>query len=601
MSNKGLLTKLAESRLATQANVRAENKKLITKWQKSGLLAGLKDEQKQGNLARLLENQSEQLLNEANSMSSGNVEGFATVVFPMVRRIFGDMIAEQIVSVQTMSMPTGIVFFLDFVYDSTKLNNAAGTSIYGGGVIGSGIMNGVNLEGANATRGFQLGNEGYSSPITRKESITYAAALADGVIMERAWTNGGAGAKTVAQIIANADQADVMFNVNLLNDVSAALSMYRRYTIQLSAADFALLNLRSAVAITVCADAAPAVAQLFLAAGSGTAMVHELTQIDSSTRRIHIVMRALVADVANLTIVVGNECALEYPIVDTWAAGATGYGTVVADDWGFEGPSDRAETLGFQDMPEINIILNHTNMETKTRKLKARWTPELTYMLQAYQNIDAEVELSGILADHVEREIDNEILYDLVGGATGGVYYWDRRPGKFTNRTTGAELTAPPDYTGIVSAWYETLIETCNDLSAQMFRKTLIGGANILVMGPEMGALFEAVNGFRSNAGSVDAYAGDAGVTKLGSITKKWDIFISPYFPRNIILLARKGGSNFDAGYIYAPFVPLTLTPVIYEPTALTPVRGIMTMYAKKMVRPDFFSLVYVKNMFYGN
>jgi len=233
-----------------------------------------------------------------------------------------------------------------------------------------------------------------------------------------------------------------------------------------------------------------------------------------------------------------------------------------------------------------------------TKKLKAKWTPELGQDLNAYHNLDAEVELTQILSEQIALEIDREILEDLVRGATAGVRYWSRSPGDFLNRETGEAIGAngAPDFTGNVSEWYETLIETINDVSAQIHRKTLRGAANFVVCGPEVANVLEFTAGFRANV-TADSDRGDAGAVKVGSLSKKFDIMVDPYFPRELILVGRRGSSFLESGYVYAPYVPLQTTPTIFGVEDFVPRKGVMTRYAKKMVRPDMYGLVVVKSL----
>ena len=239
-------------------------------------------------------------------------------------------------------------------------------------------------------------------------------------------------------------------------------------------------------------------------------------------------------------------------------------------------------------------------MTAITKKLKAKWTPELGQDLNAYHNLDAEVELTSILSEQIALEIDREILADLVNGATAETLYWSRRPGKFVNRQTGGDLTASgtagPDFTGNVSEWYETLVETINDVSAQIHRKTLRGGANFIVVSPEIANLLEFTSGFRASV-TLDDDKGTVGAVKLGSLSKKWDVYVDPYFLRNVVLVGRKGGSFLESGYVYAPYVPLQVTPTIFGTEDFVPRKGVMTRYAKKMVRPDMYGLVVVSDL----
>ena len=103
-------------------DMRAEGNALLRKWEATGLLEGLDKERGRQTMARLLENQAKELLREASTMAGGDVEGFAAVAFPIVRRVFAGLIANDLVSVQPMSLPSGLIFFLDF----TTSTNGAG-------------------------------------------------------------------------------------------------------------------------------------------------------------------------------------------------------------------------------------------------------------------------------------------------------------------------------------------------------------------------------------------------------------------------------------------------------------------------------------------
>jgi hypothetical protein len=254
---------------------------------------------------------------------------------------------------------------------------------------------------------------------------------------------------------------------------------------------------------------------------------------------------------------------------------------------------------GSSNIPEIDIKVNSTAITAQTKKLKAKWTPELGQDLNAYHNLDAEVELTSILSEQIALEIDREILADLVNGATAGTFYWSRSPGLFVNRQTGAEIgasSAAPDFTGTVSEWYETLIETINDVSAQIHRKTLRGGANFVVCSPEVANILEFTAGFRANV-TADADKGEIGAVKVGSLSRKFDVMVDPYFPRNLVLIGRKGSSFLESGYVYAPYVPLQITPTIFGTEDFVPRKGVMTRYGKKMVRPDMYGLVVVRGL----
>ena len=294
-------------------------------------------------------------------------------------------------------------------------------------------------------------------------------------------------------------------------------------------------------------------------------------------------------------MLVSNK-ALTFPIDDNLANGNALGSVVGLQQWALEGKAD---------IPEIDVKIDSVSVSAKTKKLKVKWTPELGQDLNAYHNLDAEVELTSIMSEHIALEIDQEILEDLIKGATAGIYYWSRRPGRFLNKTTGAAISATPnegllgaDFTGNVSMWYETLLETVNDLSAQIHRKTLRGGANFVVTSPEVASILEMTAGFRAAGVVPDEAKGTAGAVKVGSLSKKWDVMVDPYFPRNLLLVGRRGTQFLESGYVYAPYVPLQVTPTIFGTEDFVPRKGVMTRYAKKMVRPDMFGLVVVQDLF---
>jgi hypothetical protein len=299
---------------------------------------------------------------------------------------------------------------------------------------------------------------------------------------------------------------------------------------------------------------------------------------------------------------------VDFPIKDVLLAGTALGSLIGAPEWGLEGlgVNDLGDACGTSNVsdaiPEIDIRVDSSAITAITKKLRCKWTPELQQDINAYHNLDAEVELTSILSETIALEIDQEILEDLIKEATAATLYWSRRPGKFVNRDTGTAILGLgaagnyPDFTGTVSEWYETLLETVNDVSAQIHRKTLRGGANFIVTSPEVANILEFTSGFRAST-TADENKGTAGAVNVGSISKKWDVYVDPYFPRNLLLVGRKGSSFLESGYVYAPYVPLQTTPTIFDPENFTPRKGVMTRYGKKMVRPDMYGLVVVEDL----
>jgi len=565
-----------------------EGTALLKKWEKTGLLEGIRTERSQHTMARLLENQAKELLRESNSMAGGDVEGFAAVAFPIVRRVFAGLIANDLVSVQPMSLPSGLIFFLDFkVSDSNgapRLGYGVNDSLYGGGVLGQQITGGVSLTGVNADKGFYNMNNGYSSPTG---SVAIATLIvASGTIQDGGIPLFGGGTAAYTSL-----SSLLRYDADLVSGSAFAVATVPLATFK-TTAQFSDRNL---VAIS------------FAAVNTGAStitdgrLVRRLTRIDpTNAANVLFVVEASGGVGGETSVLLSSSLdavsTCTFPITDAFgisvAAGSTNALGAIAgqNTWGLEGNSN---------IPEIDIKIDSVSITAVTKKMKAKWTPELGQDLNAYHNLDAEVELTSILSEQIGLEIDREILEDLIKGATAGSFYWSRSPGLFVNRITGVEVgaaTKAPDFTGTVSQWYETLIETINDVSAQIHRKTLRGGANFIVCGPETANVLEFTSGFRAKVTHEDE-KGEIGAVNVGSISKKFDVYVDPYFLRNVILVGRKGSSFLESGYVYAPYVPLQVTPTIFGTDDFVPRKGVMTRYAKKMVKPDMYGLVIIRGL----
>ena len=596
-----VLQKLTEG--IVDRSLQREGAALLEKWERTGLLEGLNgDNQKQG-MARLLENQAAQLLKEASSMSAGDVEGFAAVAFPIVRRVFGGLIANDLVSVQPMSLPSGLIFFMDFRYADEMLHAGADTdeSIYGGGVVGQQLTGGVSLTGANAEKSFYALNNGYSSPsgsLADQDIAQYTLTLTDGSTSTTVLD----GSKKKSQLTGSSQTAlkVIQHDPDIGdNDYVQVISMAR------SILDDAHWNQDSLISVRTLAGTTTATDAYESSDGSlnGFTQLRRLTRIDpdDSTKILFVYTKATAANAFDHA-----KVNLQFTRADNFDPGGA-IGAVVGNaPWALEGAGSLNSVGGTgqqDDIKEIDIKVDSIAVTAITKKLKAKWTPELGQDLNAYHNLDAEVELTQVLSEQIALEIDREIVGELVKGAKASTMYWSRRPGKFLDRTTGTQVGADvaneslmgADFTGTVSEWYETLVETINDVSAQIHRKTLRGGANFVVVSPEVANILEFTSGFRANV-THDDDKGDIGAVKAGSLSRKWDVWVDPYFPRNLILVGRKGGSFLESGFVYAPYVPLQVTPTIFGTEDFVPRKGVMTRYAKKMVRPDMYGLVVVQD-----
>ena len=651
-------------------DMQAEGAALLNKWEATGLLEGLNDGQQKQGMAVLLENQAKELLREASSMAAGDVEGFAAVAFPIVRRVFGGLIANDLISVQPMSLPSGLIFFLDFTHESSRAGQGAGSSLYGGGVVGKEIVDGVTeieqggfyglgagYANANATHDLANANLGVARQADpeKQKALDFDADLKGEEVMLGTVT---AGSPTAAQLlqcsprnvgaidvrpkaiptIADTDTGSLIVDDrtgdivitclvdsgNLATNDPLALHavagntlvnnntlvirvrQVRRLTKLKEKTGSEGLKIVTAiervvwklVSVHQIAAADVAAAGITIAGGANTAaQARELVAL-SGAEKLNLastVTDALAADFA------ATDMSVQFPVRDD--INAVGLGALQAGAMPLEEPEPdtgnfAADRTGKNTIAEIDIKVDSLAVTAQTKKLKAKWSPELGQDLNAYHNLDAEVELTGILSEQIALEIDRELLGELVTGATAGTRYWSRAPGLFVdaNGDEQGARSAAPDFTGTVSEWYETLIETINDVSAQIHRKTLRGGANFVVCSPEVANILEFTSGFRASV-TADQDRGTIGAVKAGSLSKKFDVYVDPYFLRNVILVGRKGSSFLESGYVYAPYVPLQVTPTIFGTEDFVPRKGVMTRYAKKMVRPDMYGLVVVRGL----
>ena len=629
-----ILNKLTEG--IVNRDLSRDGDALLNKWEKTGLLEGLDDYQR-NTMSVLLENQAKELLRESNSMAGGDVEGFAAVAFPIVRRVFGGLLAQKLVSVQPMSLPSGLIFFMDFVKQGPNTgvagsNYSAGEertdmtlgtdqpSVYGQQIQGREILTqGAELDpekrGAGATPQFQDLIQGFSSArgatqvdagsidvvgvhdLSSQDDDMRLALGFDADLLAR--TSG-----VVLELSVPAAQFDATGSAPAANHPlgSNGANIGAGGGARMVRPDVRHVTLTDEVGqALVAADFNSEVGPGTRGATGTPVQVRRLSSIDADGN-LKLFVLVATSDLKtdgtdDLNIAAHIEFAMADNIVA--ASSAANPNGANADTLGALVGSTAWEMEGSVDLPEISIKVDSVAVTSVTRKLKASWTPELAQDLNAYHNLDAEVELTGILSEQIALEIDQEILADLIAGAKASTLYWSRRPGLFVNRLTGKDATslaAPPDFTGSVSEWYETLVETINDVSADIHRKTLRGGANFLVCGPEVANILEFTSGFRASV-THDDESGSVGAQQVGSISKKWDLYVDPYFPRNVVLVGRKGSSFLESGYVYAPYVPLQTTPTIFHADDFTPRKAVMTRYGKKLVRPDMYGLVVVRDL----
>lgn len=540
-----------------ERSVKAETARLVTKWDKTGLLKGLDDTRRsmaKSNMARLLENQAAEVVRENRVLREtselADIRGFQNVAFPIVRRVFGGLIANELVSVQPMSLPSGLLFFLDYTYGTAKAGGqkedwTAGGSVYGDQTTPSATANSENL----GTGGHYYSNNAYSL----RERTADMEIQASGVAT---WANVDYDFELSAAV--NAAQlwyADVAFTsatgVALSN---LDLTNYKQYSLSGSNASW----------------------------GNVKALYkRHNTLLSADTGVVRFFM-------SSSTMLISTQ-GVTGSYVEKTGLNVSSSGVLLTPV--FE--SDFSTDI----IPEIDIKILAVSVTAETRKLKAKWTPELAQDLNAYQNLDAEVELTQLLSEQIALDIDREILSHILTDATGATMYWSRKPGDFVNKLTGAAVSGG-SFTGTVREWYETLVETCIDAANTIHRKTLRGAANFMVVSPDVATIFEASVLYKPTL-SLDPKETQftLGTEKVGTLANRFTVYKDPYFPRNKILLGYKGGSFLETGYVYAPYVPLIVTPTLYEPNDFTPRKGVMTRYAKRMIRSDFYSVIKVINM----
>jgi hypothetical protein len=627
------LNKLTEG--IRDRHVGQQNKRLVEKWSRTGLLRGMEEVNRE-NMATLLENQAAQVLRESNTMSGGDVGGFTNIAFPIVRRVFGGLIANELVSIQPMSLPSGLLFYLDYTYGNDNGPHSSTESIYGGPA-GKAIQ-----EGASATGGqYDLAGSGFSRTYEKTADLSLAttdvhaasrlfSVDADSVVSVgtdtvelKAASTGGLGGRLMqfdSELLDSSEGFNfLLIPLDLLASKSPDLSMVRNISVTETAAN----------EVTCLKDVPPS-----LQGGKASLNIRRLNQIVKVTgvnTEGAIMTAANIAafePVAEGSTVAADDHALLCVVVkDTNVAvdkAALGLAKldieyIVADTVEFDGGEVTKGTPSFESdmgpvsdatksnlpspiIPEIDIKIESIPVTAQTRKLRARWSPELAQDLNAYHSMDAEVELTQILSEQIALEIDREILGDLLNGAKGANFFWSRSPGKFVNKRTGAEiartstLNPGPAFTGTVREWYETLTETVIDVANEIHRKTLRGSANFIVVSPDVATILEASVLYRpSYSLDGDGQVGapfTMGADKVGTLSNRFTVYKDPYFPRNKILVGYKGGSYLETGFVYAPYVPLIVTPTIFQPEDFTPRKGVMTRYGKKMVRADFYGTV---------
>ena len=532
------LSKLMEGK-NPQTVMLNETRQLKGKWEATGLLEGL-NEKEQGAMSVLLENQAKQLLDEATQTgTAANSEEWSGVALPLVRRIFGEIASKEFVSVQPMNLPSGLVFYLDFKYGGTNSGRATTESLFGGS---ANSKFGTTDAAENGLYG--SGRYGYS---VNEDSVSVA---------------------TGDQTFASASWAEVGFDGALSASVAAG--------------DIQKLTIAKAdISATADGDAISS----FVVEGTDitdNVNYSQFHKVDGDNFVFFV--KATGAVDANAVTVKFSNVPLDYN----------------RGDFEDQDPLRGTGTDGINDgtdlqIPEVDLELKSEAIVAKTRKLKAVWTPELAQDLNAYHSIDAEAELTSMLSDYISLEIDLEIL-DMLKSNALTTEYWSATIGEEYNSATGAWSAGTSGVAYQKNTWFQTLGTKLNKVSNKIHQLTLRGGANFVVASPDVCTILESIPAFTVSADK-DAMSFAAGVTQVGSIANRYTVYKNPYMTSNEILLGFRGSNFLETGAVYAPYVPLIMTPLVYDPQNFTPRRGVMTRYAKKMVRPEYYGKIFVKDL----
>jgi hypothetical protein len=564
------INSLLESSASGWKNMQNDAARMASKWGKTGLLEGLGSEVNKNNMAMILENQAKQLVTEQSSTNQGGGsfaanqgEQWAGVALPLVRKVFGSLSTKEFMSVQPMNLPSGLVFFLDFQYGGD--GKAAPTGPFGPG---------GNTYGATSSL------YGDTNPLNGGDP-----------------TNGLYGAGRFAYSINQ-------FSASVVTTVTTASWASVEYSNELSASIAA--NEFTAVTVTSPTTADfKGVRAFVLASGSETA------PLAATTARL--LPQFTTTDGTYITFIYSGSMSgadAVSPIPGAADNSAT-FNTLFFNKQPVDnnrGDFEDASGAGFANaessaadnlaIPEINIQMKSEAIVAKTRKLKAQWTPEFAQDLNAYQSLDAEAELTSIMSEYIALEIDLENLDMLIQDASAADEYWSAKNNLNLNAAKTSWEEASTGFYNTQGGWFATLGTKFQKVSNKIHQKTLRGGANFLVCSPSVATILESIPGYASSSDG-DATKGSYafGIQKAGQFNNRFTVYKNPYMTENVVLMGYRGAQFLETGAVFAPYVPLIMTPLVYDPVTFTPRKGLLTRYAKKMIRPEFYGRVFVNDL----
>jgi len=543
----------------------------IKKWDELGFLENLEGHQKD-NIAQLYENQASYLINEAAVADSSG--SFETVVFPIIRRVFSKLLANDIVSVQAMNLPIGKLFF--FVPKIQERDGNGHYSPYGYPNTGNTSTDGYSATAKNLYDRFYESSDANDQGLFdySKGSFTVASLTGTSIVTF------DSGVESSAVTIATGTSVEsVILKLTGFSKPGQG---------KLAGPDGNEMDTEEFLASLVVTSAQ---------VQSGAALPFNVVTQKYGKGIVAYGVKRFDAANGNGYQDICDEAGVIYLSIDLQTYSATsGFtnhtvagSTLIGAD--FVATYRQYASLEFEDqIGEVSFDLESVTVSVTERKLRASWSPELAQDVSAFHNIDAEAELTALLSEQIAAEVDREILRDLRKGAAWKAK-WDYNEWKYGG-SGGATLQG---YTQ--KDWNQTLVTKVNQISAQIHKTTLRGGANWIVVSSEVSAVFDDLEYFHVSNAAPEQDSYNMGIEKIGSLAGRYQVYRDPYFPANKILIGHKGKSLLDAGYVYAPYVPLQLTPTMYNPFTMTPIKGIMTRYAKKMVNNRYFGIIDVKGI----
>jgi hypothetical protein len=531
----------------TYRNQINETKQYVNKWEGTGLLEGIGNDYEKHNTAILLENQARQLVSEASVTNAGTAtdkENWSGVALPLVRRVFAELASKEFVSVQPMNLPSGLIFYLDFKYgtdNDTFFTNA------------SDIMGNTSASG-DATGGlYGAGKFGYSSRVS-------SSAI-------------------VVTVGTSASWLEVGYNSSL--SASAAAGRLSKVTYTFATADKADYEACQAFHVD----------GLYAGPSSAGVSASVLPEYTSTSGDIVTFIVQETGTAAGAGFQAAGKDGTIYFSQQPTANSRGDFEDTTPADFGTTANAAASDI----NIPEINVQLKQIPIIAKTRKLKVVWTPEFAQDLQAYHSVDAEAELTSMLSEYISMEIDLEILGMLSDNALTTAY-WDANIGNTLDGSTDLTGSAGNAAAFTQGEWFQTLGTKIAKVSNQIHAKTMRGGANFIVTSPDICTILESIPGYATDsAGGETQFA--MGVSKVGAVNNKYTVYKNPYMQGNEIIMGFRGAQFLETGAVYAPYIPLIMTPMVYDPTNFTPRKGVMTRYAKKVVRPEFFGKIFVSGL----